>query len=248
MCSLGRCRSGITDRGRHPCRPADRGRRAALALSAPVDSLFFYGTPAASAAAGAGAGRCARRAIVAGARCRIMRFTGPRGEAFPLIVAQPGAVAQGLLVEGLTRSDVARLDFYEGGFDYALRPVTVTTDDGQRGALVYFPEPGRWPVGEPWSLRRLGRGTGRAISLRRRARGRWTQFGHDRPRRTGALATADPVARGLVGARRRARPRRRRYGTDSPRAMSRSKAAAGRIAGSSRWKSRRCGFAASTAR
>lgn len=143
-----------------------------------MDSLYFYGS-------------LRHRPLLdllLGAACdvKIVEATLPdhavywaRGEAFPLIVAQPGAVAQGLHVSGLDASDVARLDFYEGGFDYALRPVTVTTHDGQRGALVYFPEPGRWPVGELWSLHAWERDWA-AISLRAAAEA-MDQFGHIDP-------------------------------------------------------------------
>ncbi len=71
---------------------------------------------------------------------------------FPMIVAQMGAVAEGVLLRDLTDEDVARLDFYEGGFVYDLRDVTVRTADGPAPAQVYFPQEGRWPQGAPWSL------------------------------------------------------------------------------------------------
>lgn len=74
------------------------------------------------------------------------------GGAFPLIVPQAGAVAQGLLVEGLTDGEAARLDFYEGGFRYLTRDVPVTAGGRSVTARVYFPEPGRWHPAAPWSL------------------------------------------------------------------------------------------------
>ena len=74
------------------------------------------------------------------------------GGAFPLIVPQPGAVAQGLLLEGLTEDEAARLDYYEGGFRYLTRDVPVVADGRIVTARVYFPEPGRWHPAEPWSL------------------------------------------------------------------------------------------------
>lgn len=77
-----------------------------------------------------------------------------RGESFPLIVERPGAAADGLLVENLSDEDVARLDFYEGGFAYHTREVSVGTDVGgaRVDARVYFPDPGHWQPGAPWSL------------------------------------------------------------------------------------------------
>ena len=72
------------------------------------------------------------------------------GQAFPLIVAEPGAAAEGLVARDLTEADVARLDFYEGGFAYATRLVDLA--DGAAPAAVYFPDPGFWEPGPRWSL------------------------------------------------------------------------------------------------
>lgn len=55
------------------------------------------------------------------------------GESFPLIVAARASVAEGVSVEGLGPEDYARLDFYEGGFDY------------DRGGLLS--KSGRWRTG-----------------------------------------------------------------------------------------------------
>ena len=72
--------------------------------------------------------------------------------AFPLIV-EGGAGAEGLWVPGLTEADVARLDFYESGFDFVTRDVVVETASGPQGARVYFPDPAdRWKPGAAWSL------------------------------------------------------------------------------------------------
>ncbi len=71
--------------------------------------------------------------------------------AFPLIV-EGGAGAEGLCVADLAEADVARLDFYEAGFDFVTREIGVETAEGPRTARVYFPEPGRWQPGAPWSL------------------------------------------------------------------------------------------------
>ena len=72
---------------------------------------------------------------------------------FPIIQPETGASAQGILVRGLSDEDVARLRYYEGGFDYDLVPVGVTTDQGESvPAKVFFSAPDQWPVGAPWSL------------------------------------------------------------------------------------------------
>ena len=68
---------------------------------------------------------------------------------FPGIRASDGATAKGVLVRGLSAEDIARLDYYEGGFDYSL--VTETLADGQV-AQVYLPSPGAWTLQGPWTV------------------------------------------------------------------------------------------------
>ncbi|MEO0484391.1 MAG: gamma-glutamylcyclotransferase [Pseudomonadota bacterium] len=69
---------------------------------------------------------------------------------YPRIGRAAGAVADGLLIEA---SDaVARLDFYEGGYGYALRTVEVETAEGPVAARVYWPGEDVPAPGAPWSL------------------------------------------------------------------------------------------------
>jgi nudix-type nucleoside diphosphatase (YffH/AdpP family) len=72
------------------------------------------------------------------------------GQGFPLIVAAAGHEAEGLVLPDLSADDLARLDFYEGGFGYHRRTVPLAA--GQGTAAVYFPEPGLWQPGAPWRL------------------------------------------------------------------------------------------------
>ncbi|MBT8460324.1 MAG: NUDIX domain-containing protein [Boseongicola sp.] len=74
-----------------------------------------------------------------------------KDQSFPIIIESAGRSAQGLLIEPSPAAK-DRLDFYEFGFGYHLQPRTVVTDGGECEALVYFPEPGLWPLGAPWSL------------------------------------------------------------------------------------------------
>lgn len=55
---------------------------------------------------------------------------------YPMICAQKGVEAAGLLVQGLTPQDIARLDFYELGFGYELRGAMVETGREEAGARV----------------------------------------------------------------------------------------------------------------
>lgn len=74
------------------------------------------------------------------------------GQSFPMIVPRSGARAEGLLAEGLSDGDLARLDFYEGGFAYDLRQVAVTAAGRSVQAGVYFPDPAQWVPDAHWSL------------------------------------------------------------------------------------------------
>ncbi|MEP6064520.1 MAG: NUDIX domain-containing protein [Paracoccaceae bacterium] len=55
---------------------------------------------------------------------------------FPALISAPGETAKGLLVSGLTQDALARLNFYEGGFDYELQERTLTSG---MSAMVYLP-------------------------------------------------------------------------------------------------------------
>lgn len=74
------------------------------------------------------------------------------GGAFPLIQPQPGATAQGILLDDATGEDAARLDFYEGGFLYDAVDHVVHTSEGPVTARVYLPQAGRWRPGPDWVL------------------------------------------------------------------------------------------------
>ncbi|MEH6752010.1 MAG: NUDIX domain-containing protein [Paracoccaceae bacterium] len=74
------------------------------------------------------------------------------GQAFPLLVREAGATAAGLLLTGLDAMDMARLNFYEGGFGYHLAPVEVETGHGTIAAQVWFPDADLWHPGAVFDL------------------------------------------------------------------------------------------------
>jgi len=114
------------------------------------ETFFFYGTLCHLPLLETVLGRVpqSRPARLAGHRAR---WVADRD--FPMIEAAPDAVAQGLLVEGLTAADRARLDFYEGGFAYRTRSLAVEPAGGAAvTAQVYFPDPGLWTPAAPWRL------------------------------------------------------------------------------------------------
>lgn len=74
------------------------------------------------------------------------------GRTHPMLVKDPDGHAIGLLVRGLSTADRDRLDFYEAGFDFLIRPQTVVTGTDQVQALVYFLTEGDAKAGRPWVL------------------------------------------------------------------------------------------------
>lgn len=68
---------------------------------------------------------------------------------FPMIVPRAGGQAHGLRVAGLGAQDLTRLDYYEGGFDYHLTPVTLR---GGAHAQMYLSREGAATPQGQWSL------------------------------------------------------------------------------------------------
>ncbi len=112
-------------------------------------AFFFYGTLCHAPLLRAVLGRAVP---VQAARLPDHRVAWADGGAFPLILAAKGAHAEGLLCEGMTEADAARLDFYEGGFGYDTRTMTVDAGGRQVAARVYFPRSGLWRAGPDWAL------------------------------------------------------------------------------------------------
>ncbi|QYK41133.1 MAG: NUDIX domain-containing protein [Paracoccaceae bacterium] len=124
--------------------------RAALAIGAALgETFFFYGTLCHLPLLRVVIGR-EPDAVPAQLSGHAVRWA--EGRDFPMIVETSGAEAPGLLVRGLTAEDRARLDFYEGGFGYHTRVLSVTCATGSEAAQVYWPDPGLWQPGAPWRL------------------------------------------------------------------------------------------------
>jgi nudix-type nucleoside diphosphatase (YffH/AdpP family) len=121
-------------------------------MSSP-QALFFYGTlryrPLLHLVLGpAGAARV--RLSPARLPGHLARWVA--GECFPLIRAEAGAAAEGVLAEGFLPEDIARLEYYEGGFLYGLSPMTVEAAGAEVAARVFFPQDRAWAMGEPFDL------------------------------------------------------------------------------------------------
>lgn len=114
-----------------------------------MTAMFFYGTLC----------HAPLRAVVLGREVAVRpaRLDGyavrlAQDEGFPILVEQTGGAVEGLLTEPLTEGDLARLGFYEGGFAFALRAVTLEAGGAPAPAAVFWPEEGRWQPGAAWDL------------------------------------------------------------------------------------------------
>lgn len=76
-----------------------------------------------------------------------------KGQSYPALVAETGTAADGIVVAGLTRKDVARLDRYEGS-EYGQSDVDVLLVDGAREvtAKTYTPVRGLRTEAGIWSF------------------------------------------------------------------------------------------------
>jgi nudix-type nucleoside diphosphatase (YffH/AdpP family) len=86
------------------------------------------------------------------ATCDDHRVARVQGHDFPMILPAAGETADGLLLQGLSAEQSQALQYYEGGFDYDLRPLPVNVEGDQVLADVFFPDPALWVPAEPWSL------------------------------------------------------------------------------------------------
>lgn len=118
-----------------------------------LEPLFFYGTLRHIPLLETVLGRPRDEMTLSEASLPDHGVTWVAGETFPMIATAEEQIAAGLLLRDPTSDDVARLDYYEGGFAYDLRSVTVNLPDGTTvAARVYFPKPDAFAAGPAWSL------------------------------------------------------------------------------------------------
>ncbi len=106
------------------------------------------------------------------------------GESFPMITAQEGSNAQGLLLRNLTERQKDRLDFYEMAFSYQRADVMVDPGTGPELASCYIAARKIFGKGAPWNLAEWS-DKWAAISMRA-AEEVMMSFGHEHPREVGA--------------------------------------------------------------
>lgn len=125
--------------------------------------LFFYGTLRYAPLLEAVLGRAPESTA---ARLHGYAIHEVADQGFPIPVKAADAEAEGVLIRGLSADDCARLDYYEGPYDYALAPITVDTEGGPIGSQIYLPAEGRWTPGGHWNFEawavQMGPATARA--------------------------------------------------------------------------------------
>lgn len=63
-----------------------------------------------------------------------------KDRSFPILIAEPGARVEGILVSASSQDDVARMDFFEGGFGFSGRTMAVMQHNAAVEAVVFHPE------------------------------------------------------------------------------------------------------------
>ncbi|WP_415920520.1 NUDIX domain-containing protein [Tateyamaria sp. SN6-1] len=114
-----------------------------------MSTLFFYGTLRHAPLLAIVLGRPVDTLQIAQDTLPNMRTDAVAEGPFPMLVDHPGAQAAGLVVTDLSDTDRARLDYYEGGFDYDTeRRVTAA------GAAVevYRTASAAWTSAGPWDF------------------------------------------------------------------------------------------------
>ncbi|PTW51096.1 NUDIX domain-containing protein [Rhodovulum kholense] len=117
-----------------------------------MERMFFYGTLCHLPLLARVLDRPADRLTTHPARLADYAVRLAEGESFPLILPEPGRQAEGLLVDGLTAEDRARLDYYEGGYGFDCEEVTVETADGPIKAGVYAHDRAGLVPGAAWDI------------------------------------------------------------------------------------------------
>ncbi|MBO9472224.1 NUDIX domain-containing protein [Shimia sp. R10_1] len=119
-----------------------------------MKNLFVYGTLRHVPLLEAVLGKPSDALQIAPAILRDHAVYAVQGQDFPIIKSKAGSAAEGLWLGGLTEADVARLEYYEGGFDYDLAPVHVTLEGAAvlKPAEVFKSEDSAWAPDGPWSL------------------------------------------------------------------------------------------------
>lgn len=126
-----------------------------------ADAMFFFGTlrdqATRDAVLGANARLTCRPAVIRDAAAYAVQDRD-----YPILIAEPGAEATGILVTDFSDEARARLQFFEGEFGYVLQQRDVWVDGEPCGAEVFIADPcdvalaGLWDFGHWQAAHRTG--------------------------------------------------------------------------------------------
>ena len=124
-----------------------------------LTSIFLYGTLCDKELLEVCLGRSLDKVEILNAKLENYSVFWVENSNFPVIKFNPGSSALGLAVFDLKDCDLARLDFYEGSFDYKLREVTILLENNNLSyfndrveAYVYFNCDDKIETSKDWSL------------------------------------------------------------------------------------------------
>ncbi|CUH68797.1 ADP-ribose pyrophosphatase [Thalassovita gelatinovora] len=117
-----------------------------------MTDIFVYGTLRHLPLLETVLGRATDHLSVSRARLQGYRTCLAKGQAFPLIFAEDGQAAEGILLRGLSATDLDRLDYYEKVFGYNRGPVRVEGDGGPIEALIWWPPENEYKPGADFDL------------------------------------------------------------------------------------------------
>ncbi|MGB0902899.1 NUDIX domain-containing protein [Halocynthiibacter sp.] len=114
-----------------------------------MTSMFFYGTLCHLDLLELVIGRALRDDEVRAVRLPEHAVYWAKDQIFPMIRKEPGGFAEGIVFEADDEA-LARLNFYEGGFNFDLELIV---PEGESDPVeVYFAQPGTWEFGDTWNL------------------------------------------------------------------------------------------------
>lgn len=114
--------------------------------------LFFYGTLRNRDVLEAVLGHDAQGLRFRSARLPDYGLHRLAGTTYPVILPEAGAVAEGILVDGLSEADLDRIWFYEDDAEYGLTTITVDTDNGRVDAQAFIAAMAEARTDGRWSL------------------------------------------------------------------------------------------------
>lgn len=118
----------------------------------PIERFFFYGTLREREVLEQVLGRPVPDRALQPARLPGFAVHKVRGEGYPMLVLDPASMVEGILVEGVTAGEVARLLFFEDGDNYEIMHAAVALEDGRHAEAALFRPTAIMEAEGPWDF------------------------------------------------------------------------------------------------